>query len=124
MTLKILAGQDGVKISKINKMCQTIFQNQDKEKLFNDIVKNKATQRINTTKKELQIGINNIGNEINSIQEKLKKYDKRVDNKEKYREHFNDMVIHYWLKKDLERFNKNNSGKIKNKKNWIVSYLI
>ena len=111
LTLKILASQDGVKISRINKMCQTIFQNQDKEKLFNDIVRNKATQRINTTKKELQIGINNIGNEIHSIQEKLKKYDKKVDNKEKYREHFNDMVIHYWLKKDLERFNKKSTPK-------------
>ena len=111
LTLKILASQDGVKISKINKMCQTNFQNQEKEKLFNDIVKNKATQRINTTKKELQTGINNIGDEINSIQEKLKKYDKKVDNKEKYREHFNDMVIHYWLKRDLERFNKKSTPK-------------
>ena len=111
LTIKVLSNQDGDKISKINKMCQTIFQNQDKEKLFNDIVKNKATQRINNTKKELQIGINNIGSEINSIQEKLNKYEKRVDNKEKYREHFNDMVIHYWLKKDFERFNKKSTPK-------------
>ncbi len=111
LTLKILSNQDGDKISKINKMCQTIFQNQDKEKLFNDIVKNKATQKINNTKKEMQIGIKNIGNEINSIQEKLKKYEKRVDNKEKYREYFNDMVIHYWLKKDYERFNKKSTPK-------------
>ena len=111
LTIKILANQDVDKISKINKICQTIFSNQDKEKLFNEIVKNKATQRINTTKKELQTGINNIGDEINSIQEKLKKYDKKVDNKEKYREHFNDMVIHYWLKRDLERFNKKSTPK-------------
>ena len=111
LTLKIISTQDGDKISKINKMCQTIFQNQEKEKLFNDIVKNKATQKINSTKKELQIGINNIGNEINTIQERLKKYEKRVDNKEKYREHFNDMVIHYWLKRDLERLNKKSTPK-------------
>ena len=111
LTVKILSYQDSDKISKINKMCQTIFQNQDKEKLFNDIVKNKTTQKINNTKKELQIGINNIGNEINCIQEKLKKYEKRVDNKEKYREHFNDMVIHHWLKRDFERFNKKSTPK-------------
>ena len=111
LTLKIISTQDGDKISKINKMCQTIFQNQEKEKLFNDIVKNKATQKINSTKKELQLGINNIGNEINTIQERLKKYEKRVDNKEKYREHFNDMVIHYWLKRDLERLNKKSTPK-------------
>ena len=111
LTLKMLSNQDGDKISKINKMCQTIFQNQDKEKLFNDIVKNKTTQRISNTKKELQIGLNNIGNEINLIQEKLKKYDKRVENKEKYRDNFNEMVMHYWLKKDLERFNKKSTPK-------------
>ena len=34
-------------------MCQTIFQNQEKEKLFNDIVKNKVTQKRYSTKKEL-----------------------------------------------------------------------
>ena len=111
LTLKIISSQDGDKISKFNKMCQTIFQNQDKEKLFNDIVKNKTTQRINNTKKELQTGLNTIGNEINVIQEKLKKYDKRVENKEKYRDNFNEMVIHHWLKRDLERFNKKSTPK-------------
>lgn len=111
LTIKILSSQDGDKISKINKMCQTIFQNQDKEKLFNDIVKNKAKQRINNTKKEFQIAINGLGSEINSIQEKLKKYDKKIDNKEKYREYFNEVVIHHWLKKDLERFNKKSTPK-------------
>lgn len=111
LTLKMISNQDGDKISKMNKMCQTIFQNQDKEKLFNDIVKNKTTQRINNTKKEFQTGLNNMGNEINIIQEKLKKYEKRVENKEKYRDNFNEMVIHYWLKKDLERFNKKSTPK-------------
>jgi hypothetical protein len=41
----------------------------------------------------------------------LKKYDKKIDNKEKYREYFNEMVMHYWLKKDLERFNKKSTPK-------------
>ena len=111
LTIKILSNQDGDKISKINKMCQTIFQNQDKEKLFNDIVKNKAKQRINNTKKEFQTAINCLGSDINLLQEKLKKYDKKIDNKEKYREYFNEIVIHHWLKKDLERFNKKSTPK-------------
>ena len=111
LTIKILSNQDGDKISKINKMCQTIFQNQDKEKLFNDIVKNKAKQRINNTKKEFQIAINDLGSDINSLHEKLKKYEKKIDNKEKYREYFNEIVIHHWLKKDLERFNKKSTPK-------------
>lgn len=111
LTIKILSRQDSDKISKINKMCQTIFQNQDKEKLFNDIVKNKAKQRINTTKKEFQITINDLGADIVTLQEKLKKYDKKIDQKEKYREHFNDMVVNHWLKKDLERFNKKSTPK-------------
>ena len=68
-------------------------------------------QNINNTKKEFQTTINNMENEINIIQEKLKKYDKKIDNKEKYREYFNEMVMHYWLKKDLERFNKKSTPK-------------
>ena len=111
LTIKVLSYQDGDKISKLNKICQTIIQNQEKEKLFNDIVKNKVKQHINNTKKEFQTTINDMGNEINTIEEKLKKYDKKIDNKEKYREYFNEMVMHYWLKKDLERFNKKSTPK-------------
>ena len=105
LTVKILSSQDGDKISKINKICQTIIQNEEKEKLFNDIVKNKVKQHINNTKKEFQDSINEMENEINLIQDKLKKYDKKVDNKEKYRDYFNEMVM-TWLKKNIERFNK------------------
>ena len=111
LTIKILSNRDGNKINKINKMCQIIFQNEDKEKLFNDLVKKKMANHMNTQKKEFQNNINIMGNDIGKIKEKLEKYEKRVDNKERYREHFNDMVVHYWLKRDLERFNKKSTPK-------------
>ena len=38
----------------VNKMCQIYFQNEDKEKLFNDFVKNKVKHQINSTRKEFQ----------------------------------------------------------------------
>ena len=113
LTIKILANQDGDKISKINKICQTIFRNQDKEKLFNEIVKNKAKQKINNTKKEFQMSINGLGNNMVEAKEKLKKYDKTIDKKEKYREYFNDVVIHHWMKRDLERLNKKSTPRPK-----------
>ena len=113
LTIKILADQDSDKISKINKICQTIFRNQDKEKLFYEIVKNKARQRINNTKKEFQMSINGLGSNMTEAKEKLKKYEKSIDKKEKYREYFNDVVIHHWLKRDLERFNKKSTPKPK-----------
>ena len=111
LTIKILSNRDGNKINKINKMCQIIFQNEDKEKLFNDLVKKKMAHNMNTQKKEFQNNINVMGNNIGKIKEKLEKYEKKVDNKERYREHFNDMVVHYWLKRDLERFNKKSTPK-------------
>jgi hypothetical protein len=38
---------------------------------------------------------------------------KKIDEKEKYREHFNDIIMHHWLKRDLERFNKKSTPKPK-----------
>ena len=111
LTIKIISNRNGNKINKINKMCQIIFQNEDKEKLFNDLVRKKLANHMNTQKKEFQNNINIMGNDIGKIKEKLDKYEKRVDNKERYREHFNDMIIHYWLKRDLERFNKKSTPK-------------
>ena len=111
LTIKIISNRNGNKINKINKMCQIIFQNEEKEKLFNDLVRKKLAQNMNTQKKEFQNDINIMGKDIGKIKEKLEKYDKRVDNKERYREHFNDMIIHYWLKRDLERFNKKSTPK-------------
>ena len=113
LTVKILANQDVDKISKINKICQTIFSNQEKDKLFNEIVKNKAKQKINNTKKEFQNVITGLGSNMDEAKQKLKKYEKKIDEKEKYREYFNDIVIHHWLKRDLERFNKKSTPKPK-----------
>ena len=45
--------------------------------------------------------------------QKLQKYEKKIDEKEKYREHFNDIIMHHWLKRDLERFNKKSTPKPK-----------
>ena len=81
LTVKILANTDVDKISKINKICQTIFSNQEKDKLFNEIVKNKAKQRINNTKKEFQSTITGLGSNMNEAKDKLKKYEKRIDEK-------------------------------------------
>ena len=50
---------------------------------------------------------------MNEVKEKLKKYEKKIDEKEKYREHFNDIIMHHWLKRDLERFNKKSTHKHK-----------
>ena len=111
LTIKIISNKNGNKINKVNKMCQIIFQNEDKEKLFNDLVRKKMANHMNNQKKEFQNNINIMGNDIGKIKEKLEKYEKRVDNKERYREHFNDMIIHYWLKRDLERFNKKSTPK-------------
>ena len=119
LTVKILANQDVDKISKINKICQTIFSNQEKDKLFNEIVKNKAKQKINNTKKEFQNVITGLGSNMDEAKQKLKKYEKKIDEKEKYREYFNDIVIHHWLKRDLERFNKKSTPKPKYMETFI-----
>ena len=111
LTIKVISKKNGNKINRINKMCQIIFQNEDKEKLFNDFVKNKVKHHLNITKKDFQNEINNMGNNMSLIKERLKKYEKTVDNRERYRDHFNELLYRYWLKKDFERFNKKSTPK-------------
>ena len=36
--------------------------------------------------------------DVENIKIKLDKYKHRVNDKEKYREMFNDMILHYWSK--------------------------
>ena len=47
---------------------------------------------------------------------------KKIDEKEKYREYFNDVVIHHWLKRDLERFNKKSTPKPKYMETFVDGY--
>jgi hypothetical protein len=51
--------------------------------------------------------------DVENIKIKLDKYKHRVNDKEKYREMFNDMVLHYWSKYDFDKLNK--KGMPKNK---------
>ena len=111
LTVKLLSHRDGNKINKINKICQIIFQNEEKNKLFNDIVKNKVKQSTNNTRKDFQNTIKDMGNDMSLIKQRLKKYENSVDNKERYRELHYDMITHHWLKSNLERFNKKSSPK-------------
>lgn len=113
LTVKNISISDSSKISKMNKMCQIFYQNEDKNKLFNDHVKNKIKQHINGTKREFQAEINDLGKDINKIKEKLNKYNKLIDDREKYKEYFNDVVVNHWRKRDYERLNKKSTPKSK-----------
>ena len=111
--VEILSASDNSKISKMNKMCQIFFQNEDKSKLFNDIVKNKMKQQLNGTKRDFLSEIAGLGKDINSIKAKLTKYNRKVDPREKYIDNFYDMIIKYWNKRNLERLNKKSTPKPK-----------
>ena len=111
LTIKIISNKDGIKINKINKMCKRIFQNDEKEKKFNDLIKKKINDQINFDKKECQNTIKYMGKKIEKIKDKLKTYKKINDNREKFRDLFHDFVVNNWLKRDLERFNKKSTPK-------------
>ena len=111
--IEILSSSDNSKLSKMNKMCQIFFQNEDKNKIFNDIIKNKVKQQLNGTKKDFHNGMIGLGKDINLIKAKLTKYNRKVDPREKYIDNFYDMILNYWNKRDLERFNKKSTPKPK-----------
>ena len=57
--------------------------------------------------------------DVENIKIKLDKYKHRVNDKEKYREMFNDMVLHYWSKYNFDKLNK--KGMPKNK--YMASFF-
>lgn len=104
---------DTGKLNRINKLCQINFQNEESEKLFNDLIKEKLKQKVSNTKKDFQNEISTIDHNMKRSLKKIEKYNKKVDNREKYREIFNDFIIHNWFTRDLDRLNKKSTPQSK-----------
>ena len=94
-------------------MCQIIFQNEERDKLFNERLQEKLKLDLNSKKNQCRKNIDGIGSEMKIFGKSLEKYNHRIDPKEKYREHFNELLMHYWLKRDYDRFNKKSTPKTK-----------
>ena len=106
MAVKTLCDKDNYHLGRANKMCQILLNKLEHEKLANEIIKDKLKHKLNSTKKDFQTKIKDIGDNMDMIKLRFDKYNKRIDAREKYRDKFNDMFLHYWNHYNFERLNK------------------
>ena len=112
--IKFLYESNEEKLNKMNKACQMSYINDEKDKIFNVLVRNKLKNKSNDAKKIFQKEINKMENYINEGNKKLEKYNKyKINEREKYYEKFSDFVYDFWSKKNFDRFNKKSTPKSK-----------
>ena len=104
--LKEIVESDSIHIGRVNKMCKILFHSEEQSNLLNNIIKQKIKTKNNSIQRDSQMKLDQMKKDIDSIKIKLDKYKHRVNDKEKYREMFNDMVLHYWSKYDFDKLNK------------------
>lgn len=112
VSLKTIVESDSNQISRVNKMCQILFHQEDQQRLVKEIIQTKLKEKKATDKIEFQNGIDIMKQELNDINAFFNKYSKRVHNRERYREIYNDMVVNHWKKYDTNRLLK---GRTKNR---------
>lgn len=107
IALKTLVESNPERISRVNKMCQILFHEEEQQRILNDIIKGKLRQKVNSDKVDFQKKIKQMKTEVDGFKSRLSKYNKRLDDRERYRDLHKDMVVHFWNKHDnYERFNK------------------
>lgn len=101
--IKKIADYDEEQINKVNKICQIVLHNNERSKLFKDIIEEKLTALKNKEKIEYKSYIENMGKNMQGFSSVLQNYEKKVNNKEKYRDIHNDMVKNHWQKNNVDR---------------------
>ena len=117
--LKEIVESDSIHIGRVNKMCKILFHSEEQSNLLNNIIKQKIKHKNNSIQRDSQIKLDQMKKDVENIKIKLDKYKHRVNDKEKYREMFNDMVLHYWSKYNFDKLNK--KGMPKNK--YMASFF-
>jgi hypothetical protein len=104
--VKTIADYDEEKINRVNKICQIVFHNEERGQLFKEIIKEKLQTQRERERVEYKTSIENMGRHITGLRTVLKSYEKKVSDKERYRDIHNDTVKKYWSRYKPEKFNK------------------
>lgn len=113
ITIKNLINSDPIRINRMNKMAEILNNEKEQQKLQDNIVQNKLKNLKNEETIFINKQINTMKNQMDDFKEKLDKYKKNINNKERYRDLLNDVILHYWNKHDFNRLNKKNTPKNK-----------
>ena len=115
ITLKDLINSNSHRLNRMNKICETLLREEERQRVMNQNIQKKIKSSLNAEIIEYQNQINSMKEKINEYKEKMEKYNiNRVDHKENYKDLYRIMETKVWAKYDFDRLNKKNSPKTKN----------
>lgn len=93
---------DEEKINRVNKICQIVFHDEERSKMYQGLLNERLIVMKNKKKVDYKNSIETMGREMKGIASILKGYEKTVNNKERYRDIHNDIVKNYWRKYNVD----------------------
>ncbi len=115
LRIKEIVNSNPIKLGKINKICQTITNNKENEKIMNDVIQEKIKYQKNSDKLFFYNNMKIIKNDVDGIKKKLDKYRKKVDEKERYKDILKQVSLKYWNKYNFDKLNKKSTPKTESK---------
>ncbi len=115
LSIKGIVDSNPLRLNKVNKICESIFRDEEKQKSSQERIEKKIKERNNNEKLIFSKVIKTAKFNIEEIKEKLDKYNKRIDPKQRYKELFKELNLKYWNKYDFDKLNKKKMEKSKSK---------
>ena len=122
-TLKNLLHSNPLKINKMNKIAQILINEEQRQKLHKNIIQNKLKNQKKEESIYINNQINNMKDQMLGFKERLHKYQKKFEERDRYKDIFNDIVINYWNKYDYDKLNKKGSPKHNYRTSFYLSQI-
>ena len=85
------------------------YKDEEKQQSLKEYIQSKIKNKYNYDKLSFNKNIKKVKINVEKIHEKLEKYSKKIDNKQRYKEQFKELNLKYWNKYDFDKSNKKNT---------------
>jgi hypothetical protein len=120
--LRKVVKSNPVQINRMNKLAQILINQEEKQKLQSNLIENKIENSKNEEKILINQQMDTMKRQMQGFKDKLDKYKTKINKKERYRDLFNDVLIHYWGKYDYDKLNKKGTPRNKYTYSLFSSY--
>ena len=109
ISIQEIVNSKPLRINKINKICESMYRDEEKQQSLKEYIQSKIKNKSNYEKLSFNKNIKKVKINVEKIYEKLEKYSKKIDNKQRYKEQFKELNLKYWNKYDFDKLNKKNT---------------
>jgi hypothetical protein len=104
--IKRLSEYNEDKINKVNKICQIVFFNEERSKIYKERMKDRINAKQNREKTEYKTCIEALGDELNEVSGIFREYKEPENQRERFRDIHNDTINKFWRKYQISRYDK------------------